>query len=242
MDQISILGLPVDNISKKEALDKFKGFLNGDDCRIIITPNPEMLSEALKNDALAEAIRKADMRLPDGISLIHVSKALGTPLRERVSGIDFSRSAMDILAERGESVFFFGGKPGIAEKASEKLTEQIPGLKTAGCRSGYYDPSEEEGIVRQIRESGASLLLVAMGSPKQELFICDHRDELGVKAAAGVGGSFDVWSGTLKRAPEAYRKLGLEWLYRLRQEPSRLGRMARIPVFMLKAVINRTGR
>ena len=128
----------------------------------------------------------------------------------------------------------------MAQMAAEKKMAEYPGLVVAGARDGYFKPEDEDEIVAEINASGAELLLVALGSPKQEKFIRKHRDELvNVKAAIGVGGSLDVWAGTLKRAPEFYQKHGLEWLYRLIQEPSRYKRMAAIPLFMLKVVVTK---
>ena len=128
----------------------------------------------------------------------------------------------------------------MAKLAGEKKMAEHPGLVVSGARDGYFKPEDEAAIVADINASGAELLLVALGSPKQEKFIRKHRDELvNVKAAIGVGGSLDVWAGTLKRAPEFYQKHGLEWLYRLIQEPSRYKRMAAIPLFMLKVVVTK---
>ena len=239
-EKIDILGIPVDRVTMSSALDIFRGMLRKDHCGIIVTPNSEIVQNATRNEDLAELIRGADLVIPDGIGLVKASKMLGQPLTERVTGIDFSFEALKVIAEEGKSAFLFGSKPGIAEKAAERLTERIPGLVIAGTRNGYFKPEEEEAIAEEIDASGASFLLVALGSPKQELFMEKYKGRFkNVRAAVGVGGSLDVWSGTLDRAPKFYRDHGLEWLYRLIQQPSRIGRMAEIPRFLIKVLITR---
>lgn len=240
-ETIDILGIPVDRVNMKKALGIFDGFMAEEGCSLIVTPNSEIVSNATKNEELAELIKGADLVIPDGIGLVMASSMLGQPLEERVTGIDFSFEALKKLAGEGKSAFLFGSKPGIAEKAAEELAKQIPGLIISGTRNGYFKEEDEADIVKEINDSGAVFLLVALGSPKQELFIEKYKAQFTqVRAAIGIGGSLDVWSGTLQRAPEFYRKHGLEWLYRLIQEPSRIGRMAEIPRFLIK--INRSRR
>ena len=173
------------------------------------------------------------------MGLIYASKLKGDPIEEKVAGIDFARSAIEICAQLGRSVYLLGSKPGVAEAAAANLEKEIPGLKIAGFRDGYFKEEEEASIVRQINESGADFLCVALGSPKQEYFVVKHRDSLTVKAAAGLGGSLDIWSGQLNRAPAFYIDHGLEWLYRMIQEPKRLKRLPALPVFLIKAAIRR---
>ena len=239
-EKLDILGVEVDRVTMDSALDAFRGFLDSDGCSLIVTPNSEIVLNATKDPSLAELISSADLVIPDGIGLVYASRIAGSPLKERVTGIDFSYNALKLLAERGGSAYLFGGKPGIAEKAAEKLKEQIPGLRIAGFRDGYYRPEEEAEIAAGIMASGADFLLAALGSPKQEKFIADHREDLGVRAAIGVGGSLDVWSGTLERAPQFYIDHGLEWLFRLKQEPKRIKRTAKLPLFLIKVLL--TGR
>lgn len=239
-DRLDILGIPVDKVNMESALVIFDSLLAGEGCHLIVTPNSEIVSNATKSPQLKELIEGADLVIPDGIGLVKASSILGSPLEERVTGIDFSYNALKKIAAEGKSAFLFGSKPGIAYEAAKKLTEQIPGLVISGTRNGYFKPEDEEEIVEEINASGASFLLVALGSPKQELFIEKYKDRFtSVKAAIGVGGSLDVWSGTLQRAPQFYQDHGLEWLYRLKQEPSRIGRMAEIPRFLIKVYNSR---
>lgn len=235
-DRIKILGVPVDMVNYEGAMKRFREFIETDGVSLIVTPNSEIVVNATKNRELMEAIEAAEMVIPDGIGLVYASKILKHPLEERVTGIDFLGRALAYLAETGKTVFLFGSKPGIAEKAGAKMEEAYPGLKVVGTRNGYFKPEEEEGILAEINAANPDLLCVALGSPKQELFVLKYRERLSAKAAIGVGGSLDVWSGELKRAPDFYRNHGLEWLYRFIQEPTRYKRMAALPAFMLKVI------
>lgn len=237
-ERISIMGVPVDMVNYEEAMDRFRDFVEKDGVSLIVTPNSEIVVNAGKNEALMDAIKQAELVIPDGVGLVYASKILGHPLQERVTGIDFLGRALEYLAQTGKTAYLFGSKPGIADKAAARMEEAIPGLKIAGTHHGYFKEDEEEEILREINEAAPDLLCVALGSPKQELFVLKYKDRLKAKAAIGVGGSLDVWSGDLKRAPEFYRKHGLEWLYRFIQEPSRYKRMAALPLFMLKVIFS----
>ena len=228
---IEILGINIDDVTLAQSVERFKELLDEDGLSLIVTPNPEIILAAQKDGRIAATLNEAALAIPDGVSIVKASQMLGTPVKERVTGIDFTFEALKYLASAGRTAYFLGAKPGIAEAAAKNVCEMIPGLTVAGAHDGYFKPEEEAQIVEEINASGADFLCLALGSPKQEFFAVDHRAELKVKAAIGVGGSFDVWSGTLKRAPGIYRKLGVEWLYRLIQEPWRLPRMAQIPRF-----------
>lgn len=234
--RIKILGVPVDMVDKDQAMDMFEEDFVKDGVTMVVTPNSEIVQNASKDESLKALIGSADLIIPDGIGLVYASKILGCPLKERVTGIDFLESIVAYLEKTGKSIYFFGSKPGVADAAAEKIKEKYPELKVAGTHHGYFKPEEEPQIVQEINDSGADFLCVALGAPKQEKFISDHRDQLKVKGAIGVGGSLDVWAGTLKRAPEFYQKHGLEWLYRFIQQPSRYKRMLALPVFMLRVI------
>ncbi len=243
-----ILNVPVDMVDAGEAMGIFRELMRNGECRLIVTPNSEIIVNASKDPELKRIIEQADLVIPDGIGLVYASRIMGVPLRERVTGIDFLGAILGYLEETGESIFFLGSKPGdgntpgIAELAAEKIKEKYKNLNIAGTHHGYFKEPDEPEIVKAINDSGADFLCVAMGSPKQEKFVSRWRSELHVKGAIGVGGSLDVWAGTLKRAPEFYRNHGLEWLYRLIQEPSRYKRMAALPLFMIKVVASRITR
>ena len=236
-NRINILGVPVDLIDQKEAMARFEELFPQPGVTAVFTPNSEIVENASRNPELRDLVASADLTLPDGIGLVYASRIVGYPLKERVTGIDFLESVISYLEKNGKSIYFFGSKPGVAEKAAEKIREKYPALIVAGTHHGYYKPEEEPEIVELINQSGADFLCVALGSPRQEKFIHEYKAELKVHGAIGVGGSLDVWSGDLKRAPEFYQKHGLEWLFRLIQEPRRIGRMMKLPVFMCKVLL-----
>lgn len=239
-NRVNILGVPVDMVDKEQASAVFAEIFSQPGCSMIVTPNSEIVQNASKDEELRSLIATADLIIPDGIGLVYASKVMGCPLSERVTGIDFLESIIARLAQTGESIFFFGSKPGVADEAADRMKKKYPGLRVAGTQNGYFQPEEEALIVKQINESGADFLCVALGAPKQERFIAQHRDEFtSVRGAIGVGGSLDVWAGNLKRAPEFYRNHGLEWLYRFIQQPTRFKRMLTLPVFMLRVIFRR---
>ena len=242
-----ILGVPVDLVDEQEAMSIYRELMQTERCSLIVTPNSEIIVNASKDDDLKRIIEEADLIIPDGIGLVYASKILGMPLKERVTGIDFLDSILGCLEEKDLSVFFLGSKPennnspGIAELAAENIKKKYQNLRVAGTHHGYFKESDEEEIINKINDSEADFLCVAMGSPKQEKFIACHRSKLKARCAIGVGGSLDVWAGTLKRAPEFFQSHGLEWLYRLIQEPRRYKRMAALPLFIIKIVVSRVG-
>ena len=236
-----ILDVPVDLINRQEAFDIFLKLMEKEGCSLIVTPNSEIVVAASKDEEFKKIIESADLIIPDGIGLVYASRILGMPLKERVTGIDFLNDILAYLAKTEKSIFLFGSKPGVAEKAGEKMKLKYPGLKVAGTHNGYFKKEEESGIVDMINNSGADFLCVALGFPKQEKFIGTYKERLAPRVAVGVGGSLDVWAGTLKRAPDFYINHGLEWLYRLIQEPSRYKRMIVLPIFMLKVIANGRG-
>lgn len=235
-NRVNILGVPVDMVSRQQAMESFVESFEQPGLTMVVTPNSEIIQRASKDPELKELIRSADLIIPDGIGLVYASRIMGCPLRERVTGIDFLESIIAYLEKTGKSIFFFGSRPGVAEAAAEKIQEKYPDLKVAGTHHGYFTPEEEPAIVKKINDSSADFLCVALGAPKQEKFIHDHRQELVVGGAIGVGGSLDVWAGTLKRAPQFFIDHGLEWFYRLVQEPKRFKRQLALPVFMIRVI------
>ena len=230
-DKVNILGVWVDMVNIPRAVDKIMQFFNDDGLHKVYTPNSEIIMAAYKDDNFRDILNDAELLTADGIGVVYASKILGKPITERAAGYDILCEILERIKGTSRSVFLFGGKPGVAEIAEEKLKERYPGLVIAGTRNGYFKPEEEENIVSQINSSGAELLLVCLGAPKQELWINKYKDKLNVKVAMGVGGSLDVFAGTALRAPDFYCKHGLEWFYRLMKQPSRAGRMLALPKF-----------
>jgi N-acetylglucosaminyldiphosphoundecaprenol N-acetyl-beta-D-mannosaminyltransferase len=248
--RLRILDVPVDRVSLAEAIEIFEALMRTEACSLIVTPNSEIVWRATKDAALKAVIEGADLILPDGVGLVYASRVVGSPLSERVTGVDFLDAVLCRLSDMGESVYLLGGAPGgeekagesgvapcVAEKASENMRKKYPKLRVVGFRHGYYTPGEEAAIVDEINASGAAFLCAALGSPKQERFIHAHREALRVRAAIGVGGSLDVWAGVQRRAPAFFREHGLEWLYRLVRQPARIKRAAVLPLFMLRVLV-----
>lgn len=229
---INILGVNIDEVTMNDAHNRVIEFLNNEEkASIVFTPNSEMIMYAYKQQEFANILNAADLSVPDGIGVVYASRILRKPLNERVAGFDLSKTILKELPKTGHSVFLFGGLPGIAEQAKQKLESEYPGIKIAGTQHGYFDISEEEEIIRRINASQADILFVCLGFPKQERWIYENKDKLKVKVCMGIGGSLDVFAGKVKRAPYFYRKLGIEWLYRLIREPRRYKRMLALPKF-----------
>ncbi len=188
---------------------------------------------AHEDPAFKEVLNSADICTPDGIGVVYASKMIHNPVPERVPGFDLTCGLLQSISKTGEGVFLFGAKPGIAETAKEKLQEKYPGLVVSGTHDGYFTDDDNTRIIKEINDSGAKLLLVCLGAPKQEKWIYAHKDELQVQLAMGVGGALDVFAGNVKRAPQFFIKCNLEWLYRFIKQPSRLRRFSALPKFML---------
>ena len=232
-ERIMLRGIPLDILTADEAAKRMEQLLSEDGCSVVVTPNCEILYAAEKNAELKEALIRADLAVPDGIGVVKAAKMAGTPLKERLAGIDVCFDTLKTCAAKGFSVYLRGGKPGVAEKAAENLKEQVPGLAIAGTSDGYFSEAEETRIVQSINDSGAAFLVAGLGSPKQERFMVRNAAGLKTRACIGVGGSLDVWSGEAKRAPERMTRSGLEWLYRLIKQPSRIKRIVKIPAYLL---------
>lgn len=237
MDKINIRGVNFDNVTMDEAVYICKGFLGGESAKIIHTPNAEITQLCVEDNAVKETVNSADLIIPDGAGVVLASKILKKPLKCKVAGIELCENLCRISGEMNASIFFLGGKPGIAEKAAEKLKEKYPDMLIAGINDGYFKDDRE--VIGKINESGASILFVCLGVPKQEQWMVSHRDELSVKLMGGFGGSLDVLSGTIERAPKFFIKCNLEWFYRLCKEPKRIGRMMKLPKFVFGSIKDR---
>lgn len=235
--KLDVMGLQFDNVTMNEALARADAFLSGDKTVCVVTPNAEIAYEALHDASLRKLLNSADLMLPDGAGVVLASKLLKTPLKEKVAGVDFAAGLLKLLAKNQQSVFLLGAKPGVAETAAEKMVQMTPGLRIAGLHDGYF--TDEAPIIAQINESGADVLFVCLGSPKQELFMQRYRQALGVKIMIGLGGSLDAFAGTVKRAPQWMIRMNLEWLYRLIKEPKRFGRMLRLPKYLFAVMKTR---
>jgi len=233
--RIDIAGIGVDNVDMNEAVEHAYAAVREGGAHYCVTPNAEILYDAMHSEALSDIIRGADLVLPDGAGVVLASKILGTPLKCKVAGVEFAETFAKKLAENGGSLFLLGAKPGIAERAAEKLCAAAPGLRIAGTMDGYF--KNDEDAVRAVCAAAPDALYVCLGAPRQEQFICDNLNALGAKFMIGLGGSLDIFAGEAKRAPRIFIKFGLEWLYRLLKQPSRFVRMLRLPKFLWAVVL-----
>lgn len=236
---IKILGVPIDKLNAEEAYNRFVSLVKRDQFSMLFTPNPEIVMKAQEDEALKHALIDADLVIPDGIGLIYASRIHNLGLEERIPGIEMVDRILKYCNNTGSSVFLLGGKPGVAKKASNKMLKTYPNMKIAGVQDGYFSKEEELRVLDRINELKPDVLLVALGSPKQEKWIYTHRKILNARVAMGVGGVLDVWAGNTKRAPKLFQKIGLEWFWRLLKEPHRIGRMMSIPKFLLRVLLTR---
>ena len=229
--RIDVLGVGFDDLTMAEAVAAGARLLTEEGCHYVVTPNPEIVEVCRENPAAMRAVNGADLVLPDGIGIIKGAAMLGTPLKEKTPGIEFAAGLTGEMAKEGKSLYLLGAKPGVAEQAAERLAAQYPGLKIAGTHDGYFQ--EDAPVAEAIRQSGADCVFVCLGAPKQELWMAKRGPETGAHLLCGLGGSLDVFAGVVERAPKFWSDHGLEWFYRLCKEPKRIGRMMKLPLFLV---------
>ncbi len=232
-DQLTILGIPIDRVDQAQALRIIQDFIDSGQPHYIVTANAEIIYQASHDETMRQVVTGADLVTADGSGVVWASKYIGQPLTQRVTGIDLVYAICQKAQTAGWRIYIIGAAPDIAQQAADKLQEQYPGCQIVGIQHGYFTAQEEPQIVEHIRQAQPDILLVAMGAPRQELWITKHRDALQVPVAMGIGGSLDVISGNLRRAPKWMQKLSLEWLYRLLIQPSRFKRVLALPKFVL---------
>lgn len=234
MHKTDILGVKINNMGMDEAVNETVKLLEKDSPSLIFTPNSEIIYMAKKDENFKQVLNSSDINTADGIGVIYASKILKDPIPERVPGFDLACRLLQYMNENSSSLFLFGGKPGIAETAAEKILERYKDINICGTLNGYFDSSE--GIVNEINSKNPDFVFVCLGAPKQEKWMFEHKDELKCKVMMGIGGSLDVFAGNVKRAPKFFIKLNIEWLYRLITNPSRIGRMTALPKFGLSVI------
>ena len=229
--RIDVLGVGFDNITMDQAVAEGLRLSQTEGAHMVVTPNPEIVELCREDPALRSLVNGADLVLPDGIGILYGAKLLGTPLRQRLPGIEFAQALMAAMAQGEGTLFLLGAKPGVAEEAARRLERTYPGLKIAGTHDGYFQ--EDAPVAEAIRQSGAAVVFVCLGAPKQEKWIAQWGPATGAHLLVGLGGCLDVFSGSVKRAPRVFQRLGLEWLHRLMKDPRRIGRMMKLPLFMV---------
>ncbi len=233
-DKVKILGVGVNAVTMQEALDRIEKFFEEKKPKIIATANAEMLMRATYDEELKKILNDAELVVPDGAGTVWAAHHLGYQMPERVAGYDLAQELMKRAPEKNRRIYFFGSAPNVAEKAKLKAEELYPGIKIVGTRNGFFSADDESKIISEIKSAQPDLLFAALGVPKQEKFLAKYKDELNVPVSIGVGGTFDVMAGVMKRAPKWMQRAKLEWLFRAILQPKRAGRLIALPKFVLK--------
>ena len=236
-ERFQILGCRVDTVDMDGAVRRIQQFVRDARPAQVVTFGAEMAVRAQNDTGYREAINNADLVVADTVGIVWASRVLGHPLRERVAGIELVERLCD---DSYLPVYFLGAADGVAQAAAAALRMRHPRLQVAGARNGFFADGESPAIVTAIRASGARLVLVGLGFPRQEYWIAENLPMLGPVTCIGVGGAFDVWAGRVRRAPPAWRNAGFEWLYRLATEPRRIVRQLALPEFALRVLLAAT--
>lgn len=237
---INILGVPVHTLTMDDSVALLDENIQQNRQTFIVTANAEIIMMCQKDKIYNQIVsEKADLVLPDGAGAVWAGRYLGYNVPERVAGFDLYNRLLALASKKGYKAYFFGGAPGVAEAARSKAEELYPGVKITGTHNGFFKEADEQEIVDAINSSGADMLFVALGAPKQEKWLIKYRAQLKPKILMGIGGSFDVLAGKMERAPKWMQEASLEWAFRLYKQPSRFMRMMALPKFVLKVIFSK---
>lgn len=234
-----VLDVNVTNMNYDELIRSVESVIENKEQANIIAVNPEKIIALKKDPNLKKLINNATYTIPDGIGIVFASKVNNGSITNRITGVDLFIKLLHLANKNKYKIFLYGAKQEVVEAAVSNINKQFPDLIIAGYSDGYVENQEQ--LISDINNSGAQLLFVALGSPRQEYWIEENKSKLRVNVFQGVGGSFDVISGRVKRAPSLFRKTGLEWLYRLLSQPSRIKRQLALPKFFIKVILQRKG-
>ncbi|MDD4438758.1 MAG: WecB/TagA/CpsF family glycosyltransferase [Tissierellia bacterium] len=244
MDRLSIMGVRINNISMNEVLKLAEQKIENDEKYVIYTPNTEIIMMCQKDEEFLNLMNNSDINVPDGVGLIYAGKIKKLPLKEKVAGYDLSINLLKMADEKGLKLYVVGGRPGVAEAAMKNVQNKYPGIKIVGAQHGYFKGAhlgefghdEELSLIEDINKQKPHILFVGFGAKKQEQWIEYNKGKINANVIIGNGGTLDGLAGFVKRAPDIFINLGLEWLYRLIKEPRRITRQIVLPVFMLKVI------
>ena len=242
LEEIKILGVKVNNIDLEEAYLETKKLIESSNksCKMVFAPNTEFIMCAQKDKEFFEILNKSDLSTPDSIGVEMAAKRMRKPLKQRIQGQKYFRKIVEEGEKLGWSFYILGGKDDTPNKAVENLKKIYPKLNVIGLHEGYFENEEDENkVIEEINSLKPNILIVAMGAPKQEKWIYANKDRLQVDIACGQGGTLDYEAGNIKRAPEFFQRVGLEWLWRLIKQPSRIVRMAVLPKFLIKILFTK---
>jgi len=236
MGRIKILEARVNRLEFSDVVGTIERFIEENNPHMVITANSLMVNYMEKDCELKEAFENAHLVVPDSVGIVWASRFLGYGRIERIPGIDLMWKLCEIAAKKGYRIYLLGSREAVVKGAAERLLDRFPSVTIAGTHHGYFSPGEEKNLIANIKRSSPHILFVGLSIPYQEKWISRHMSELNVPVCIGVGGSFDVISGRLKRAPVWMRRAGMEWFYRFLLEPYRLVRIMNLPVFVYKVV------
>ena len=240
-ERVYIHGIRIDTLTREQASARLCRMLseNALKAQAIFTPNAEMIYRGVRHPEFAAVLNSSALNTADGVGTVWAARRLGTPLPERIAGIELGEEALRLAAQKALPVFLLGGKSGVAYRAAAKLRQRYHGLNIVGTHHGYFDVEEAQNqeVINAIRAAAPKLLIVCLGSPRQEKWIIDNRDSLdGVNVVMALGGSLDVWAGDVRRAPALLQKAGMEWLWRILCSPTRLSRAKALPAFVIMTI------
>lgn len=236
---IRLFDIPISKMTLTETADYLEQVIEQRQRHQVVTINPIMIMEGLRNPEFRRVLQGAELNVPDGAGVVWAARYTGKSVAERVAGIDLMHELLARSERKGYRVFLLGADQATIVEAVDKLRTRYPGIQLAGYRNGYFGSEQDSEVIEQIRQTKPDLLFVGRSLLTQEPWIAQYKEQLEVPVMMGVGGSFDVIAGKLKRAPMIFQKLQLEWFYRLLQEPKRLGRMLALPRFVWKVMMNR---
>ncbi len=232
MNKVQILGIDISKVTYIEAIENIARYIEEKKPVQIVTANAEIVFTASREQKLKDIVNNSAMVTADGIGVVHAAKIKGEPVPCKVAGVELTEKLLALSGQKNWKFYFLGGAPGVPEKAKSNLLQKYPDVQIVGTRNGYFTPDEEDEIIKDIIAKKPDILFVALGFPKQELWIARNKDKINVPVSIGVGGSLDIFSGNKKRAPQLVQKLGIEFFYRFLQEPRRFRRYFALPKFI----------
>ena len=240
-DIIKILGVEIDNVNKEEAVLRTKELIESSNksCKLIVAPNTEFIMRAQKDEEFFNILKTAELATPDSVGVMLGGKFQKKKFKERIPGQAYFRALLEYGEKAGWTFYLLGGKDDIPKLAAENVQKIFPNIKIVGYHEGYFEKDSEDKVINEINKLKPNVLFVAMGAPIQEKWIYKNRNKLKVDVATGQGGTFDYEAGNIKRAPVIIQKIGIEWLWRLILQPSRIGRMLVLPQYLIKILFTK---
>ncbi len=239
MQPVKVLDIPVNCASMDEALVKIGAFVSSGEQHQVITADSSMAVMSRDDIELRNIIEQASLVTPDSVGIMWAAHRLNPAITARVSGVELVEELCKHSSQQGYSLFFLGAAPGIAQLACEKMAQRYPGAKMVGAHHGYFNDSDLQSVIDQINVVKPDILCVAMGIPRQEKWIAAHMHNIRAAVFIGVGGTFDVLSGTVKRAPKLFQRMKLEWLWRVLANPKKIGKVMLLPRFVWMVITSK---